>query len=412
MRHVRRLAFLSVLLCAGCALGPSAMKSERTKYNIAVQQSANEQLLLNLVRLKYREPTCFLQIGSIAASLSYSSGLGIGASLPEGTADTYAPRGEVAYAERPTISFTPLQGEEFAKRLMAETDMNTFTLLFRGGWSIEFLMRLLVERVGRLHNHPLGGPASDGQTSYERFLSLAREWRTLQKRGDLTFVMMPTQESVLWDAVPPEQVNPTTLMAADRDGYRLQPGKGGKFVLSKAGRRVLAVRAVYDDEKEADRVEALLGVKPARTFTKDGRIVSAVRFVRFTDPESGEGEEGTLPAIPLQLRSVSDVLFFLAQGLEVPPRHEERGFVRTYKHGSSRVVQMRQHTSDLLNVKCRYFAPSQAFVAVRYRGHWFYIDDADVDSKDTFAALTILFALQAGDVRAAQPVLTIPVSSQ
>ena len=54
-------------------------------------------------------------------------------------------------------------------------------------------------------------------------------------------------------------------------------------------------------------------------------------------------------------------------------------------------------------------APDDPYAAVRYRGHWFYIDHADLTSKSTFNLLAQLFALQAGDREGTTPVLTIPV---
>ena len=46
---------------------------------------------------------------------------------------------------------------------------------------------------------------------------------------------------------------------------------------------------------------------------------------------------------------------------------------------------------------------------VRYRDTWFYIDDADLNSKATFGLLEQLFNLQAGEVATTGPVLTLPV---
>ncbi|MGB1881610.1 MAG: hypothetical protein ACPHTD_12920, partial [Gammaproteobacteria bacterium] len=53
--------------------------------------------------------------------------------------------------------------------------------------------------------------------------------------------------------------------------------------------------------------------------------------------------------------------------------------------------------------------PASAAVAVNYRGHWFYIDDSDIDSKSTFALLGQLFALQSDADKTGAPVLTLPV---
>jgi hypothetical protein len=49
------------------------------------------------------------------------------------------------------------------------------------------------------------------------------------------------------------------------------------------------------------------------------------------------------------------------------------------------------------------------FVAIPYRGQWFYLADNDLESKSTFMLLTQLFRLQAGAAKSAGPTLTLPV---
>ena len=53
--------------------------------------------------------------------------------------------------------------------------------------------------------------------------------------------------------------------------------------------------------------------------------------------------------------------------------------------------------------------PDMAFVAIPYRGQWFYLADNDLESKSTFMLLTQLFRLQAGAAKSAGPTLTLPV---
>ena len=70
---IRMVFFLLVLpfavtACGG--LGASKVKGERSRYNIAIQGSNDEQLLLNLVRLKYRDTPFFLQVSSVASQFS------------------------------------------------------------------------------------------------------------------------------------------------------------------------------------------------------------------------------------------------------------------------------------------------------------------------------------------------------
>lgn len=50
---------VGVSACAG--VGHNRIEGERSNYNIAIQRSNDEQLLLNLVRLRYRDTPFFLK---------------------------------------------------------------------------------------------------------------------------------------------------------------------------------------------------------------------------------------------------------------------------------------------------------------------------------------------------------------
>jgi hypothetical protein len=57
---------LLVLAVAGCrSLGPRTVSGDRFNYNEAGAKSTSEQLLLNIVRLRYGEPTYWLEITSM-----------------------------------------------------------------------------------------------------------------------------------------------------------------------------------------------------------------------------------------------------------------------------------------------------------------------------------------------------------
>ncbi len=55
-------------------------------------------------------------------------------------------------------------------------------------------------------------------------------------------------------------------------------------------------------------------------------------------------------------------------------------------------------------------APADAYVAVRYRNHWFWIDDRDLASKRAFSFLKIFSSIAETGVAPQQPVLTIPAN--
>lgn len=72
------------ILLAGCALGPAALRASRVPYNEVIQRTTNEQLLLNLVRLQYREAPLFLEVGSVAAQFSFRESANIDGTINEG----------------------------------------------------------------------------------------------------------------------------------------------------------------------------------------------------------------------------------------------------------------------------------------------------------------------------------------
>ncbi|MND03635.1 hypothetical protein D3C83_235560 [compost metagenome] len=53
-------------------------------------------------------------------------------------------------------------------------------------------------------------------------------------------------------------------------------------------------------------------------------------------------------------------------------------------------------------------APPDAYVAVRYRDRWFWVDDRDHQSKAMFTSVLFLLSLTETEKAQAGPTLTIP----
>ncbi|GAG25233.1 unnamed protein product, partial [marine sediment metagenome] len=158
------------LLTSGCSmLGPRSIRSDRFNYNQAGAQSAKEQLLLNIVRLRYGEPLYFLDVASVLsqytleadASLSgWENNLRVWKS--PALRGYYGIRSDpskmdewgvnLKYINRPTITYTPLQGEEFANRVMAPIPPLTLIYLSQSGWGIDRLFGCCVQRVNGIRN--------------------------------------------------------------------------------------------------------------------------------------------------------------------------------------------------------------------------------------------------------------------
>ena len=103
--------------------------------------------------------------------------------------------------------------------------------------------------------------------------------------------------------------------------------------------------------------------------------------------------------------------FYLANGVEVPGEHLAAGLVRLPVEPDGRLFDMRAVTDGLFTVHaCRgHKPPPTAFVAVKYRDYWYYIDDRDQQSKATFALVLGVSRLDFGRQQPSGPFLTLPV---
>lgn len=380
------------LIPAGCSVGPAILANNAIHYNTAVNHSQHEALLLNLVRIRYSEPVCFLQTNAIAASFSVSGSLGATIDVPwrdsldAGVVGTSELALGGAYADSPTISYTPLRGQDYISRLLNETDSEQFMLLLRSGVSAETLMGTLVERIGELFNLP-GGQRND---AYQQFLALIRFLGELQQRGDLEMV----------DAK-------TSGMQDDRNDEDTKTNKDDK--IDKATSALFMVQCRCRDTAEADRLDRLLGVRTHRLPLSGDAGSRVVAIFAVTGARDLTGEFAyrlRFPVVSISLRNFVEVLYHLARGVDVPESDLSRNLARRLSGGGDSTFQR------LIQIKSGKRAPARAFVSVRHRGHHYYIDDNDLDSKETFVLLSILFELQSGNVQGTHPVLTLPVGGR
>jgi len=103
-------------------------------------------------------------------------------------------------------------------------------------------------------------------------------------------------------------------------------------------------------------------------------------------------------------RSILHLMQAMALEVEVPPADAAEGRVTPGSQGaagepaSPRLVRIYSSKSH----------PKDAFVAVRYRGHWYFIDDRDLRTKRTFAFMMLLFTLADTGEKENLPLITIP----
>ena len=72
------LALTASLGLAGCAgIGPQSLDDTRLQYNEVIKRTTEEQLLLNIVRLRYTDTPSSLAVSAIAAQFERSQSVGL-----------------------------------------------------------------------------------------------------------------------------------------------------------------------------------------------------------------------------------------------------------------------------------------------------------------------------------------------
>jgi len=182
------------LLLTSCAqLGLDLVKAGRNDYNIVLQQTEDDEVILNLVRVRYGDRPLFFDVNSVTTSFTWSQNAAAsGTMLEYGGSDfqrnNLSIRGDLQYTERPTITYTPLGGKDFVKSVLTPADLDTLILLSNSGWSIERLLRMMANRMNGLPNSPrAAGPTPSDPPIYKEFGQAAKLMRHLQKRGMLRF---------------------------------------------------------------------------------------------------------------------------------------------------------------------------------------------------------------------------------
>lgn len=356
------LTLLVTLLAGGCAtrLGPSTIPAARFDYNDNIARSQNDQLLLNLVRLKYRDTPVFLDVGAVIAQYTLSARAGAASRINvdgvEGNELGLDLGGN--YSEQPTITYEPLQGADFTQRLLTPISPFNLILLSRSGWSIERLLLCCVDSVNGITNAPAAsGPTPTTLPDNARFRELARLMRELQVNAALDFQVIAegtvSSASLTVDRPTPDHPQLPTLQR---------------------------VREILH-----------LGAKDESfNLTTNGL------------PRSGE--------ISLAGRSLLGVLFFLSHGVDAPQDHVSRGLVTVTASPDAQGLDWSTVTGNLLHIRSSASVPPDAFTRIRYRNHWYSIEDSDLQSKATFSLLTYLFSLQAAGTPEGSPLLTVPVA--
>jgi hypothetical protein len=305
-----------------------------------------------IVRERYNQTYGMLGVASVTANIHASANVGaqfgLSRTLKEDYDGNLVPLAAgVAFEENPTISYIPLGGEAFVQRLLSPLSMNEALLMER---YVRHWRRGYM-KIGMRSINGIRNPrlTGDGEESakFDRVMHL---WQQLRRAGVLVIARDPN----------------------------------GDF------------KAVFvvDDSEHKRVLEELLELVNISKRPSGGRLVLPVGMAA-----EGWSEE----AFIFESLSVLGVLRTAGACIEIPAPHLEAGVV----------VPREDKTDDrFMRIRTSRVRPDgEGTVAIRYRGWWYYVDDADPKSKQAFLLLRMLVGMRLhkpGHDQVA-PLLTIPV---
>ena len=393
---------MAPLIVAGCGLGPSMMRADRLTYNDAIQFSERQELLLNIVRLRYNEGPGFLATNSISTQFTLNLGAAAGADVgddQEQRTSLFNIGGAIGYSERPTITFTPRNEKEFTQQLISPIDLEVIFLLINYGWDIDRVLRLTSEGINGLRNDTIREtPIVDYDLHLREFTETVKDLQRLQVVG-LVELSFEEEELGLSGPISAEKVNLNDILKANENDHKLEYRDDTKTYHLKKINRNLVIRFSRNAFKEPELKRVFKRLKLAPDF----------QTYRILNAPGSQIKAAELPQessdLILSTRSVLGTMAYLAQGVKIPPEHIEAGVVSKFEYESISGI-----ISDLFLVNVKKEKPHQAGLAVPYKDYWFYIDETDVSSKRTMGVLNSLIRLKIKSGRAQNiPVLTLPV---
>lgn len=360
------IALFELSLLGGCStLGPRTIRGDRFNYNQAAAESSNEQLLLNIVRLRYGEPIHWLEIGSMLSQYTFEAGVdfttwnydikrwknptlrAISGVRPD-PSPTDSWRANLGWSDRPTITYLPVQGKEFAQRVLTPIPATTIIYLAQSGWNIDHVFECCVQRVNDVENKPIHDVTAGNWVTGIKFKTMAGVMKKMQDAGKLRF-------SLEYDVG--EQA--TYLYSAIND---------------------------ISIEEEAKELAELLDLS---TETRRFKLVDG-------------GRRHNTDELAIQTRSLLGTMYALSQYVEAPAEHLKSGEIMNPYTSEDGVTQ-----EPWLRVMHSRVPVPDAMAQIYYRGYWFYVPRTDWFSKRTFALLTYLFSLQASGASSQAPMVTV-----
>ena len=400
-----------LLVLQGCStVGPKLYEASFNDYTDAISRTADGQMLGNLVRMRYYETPIFLQVHSVTTSFSVGANAGASVGINEGGADNYGLNVGGSVSENPTISFSMPDSEKYYGRMLAPLSAKQVTSLVLAGFDSELVFNTTVRGVNRLRNLSADLESSSVQSaSTSQFREAFALINKLRAEGivDLELGGKQTDWSSPVHIDPKSDISQVLLLGAasyamSNDAEIVNYGDGRWQTHMYEKHMALRFAPQSDESPDAQRLKQLLGLKPDRyNFSMvEAELVNAEKARGILGQSPGALDASVIwEEIGLRGRSMLEIMQVASKQVQIPGGDISAGTAASSSSSGN---------SNWLVIKSSDSEPD-SHMRIKHRGHWFYIDESDLQSKRSFAMINALFAVVGGTVPGAAPVMTIPV---
>ena len=176
-----RLGLTRVLFITGCAsIGPATVPRDRLDYITSVGESWKEQTLLNIVRLRYGDAPSFVDVSSVISGYTLTGQLSASAGISSNLTNTIPSNlvtlgGNATYVDRPTITYTPLSGDKFARSLLRPLPPSEVFELIQAGYPADTVLLITTRAVNGIYNRSgIGARAREADPEFYPLLDRLR----------------------------------------------------------------------------------------------------------------------------------------------------------------------------------------------------------------------------------------------